>query len=66
MYIFRHLSVYYWDMMRLPETHPQVHQHMLHGGFSVQMSDKNTFGQIPVDQTIEETVNKDIQTAGKL
>ena len=30
------------------------------------MSDTNTFGRIPVDQTIEETVNKDTQTAGKL
>ena len=53
-------------MKRLPETHPQVHEHMLHGGFSVQMSDTNTFGQIPVDQMIEETVTKDTQTAGKL
>ena len=66
MYIFRYLSVYYCDTTRLPETHPQVHQYMLHGGFSVQMSDTNTFGRIPVDQTIEETVNKDTQTAGKL
>ena len=30
--------------------------------FSVQMSDHNTFGKIPVDQAIEETVNKDTQT----
>ena len=53
-------------MKRLPETHPQVHQHMLHGGFSVQMNDTNTFGWVLVDQTIEETVNKDTQTTGKL
>lgn len=32
----------------------------------MQMSDTNTFGRIPVDQTIEETVNKDTQTAGTL
>lgn len=53
-------------MTRLPDTHPRVHEHMLEGGFSVQMSDTNTFGRIPVDQTIEETVNKDTQTAGTL
>jgi hypothetical protein len=52
-------------MLRLPETHPMVNQHMLHGGFSVQLSEQNPFGKIPVDQTIEETVNKDTQTAGK-
>ena len=53
-------------MTMLPETHPQVHKHMLDGGFSVQLSHTNTFGRIPVDQTIEETVNKDTQTAGKI
>lgn len=53
-------------MTRLPDTHPRVHEHILEGGFSVQMSDTNTFGRIPVDQTIEETVNKDTQTAGTL
>uniref|UniRef100_UPI00358E7DDF uncharacterized protein n=1 Tax=Myxine glutinosa TaxID=7769 RepID=UPI00358E7DDF len=34
------------------------------GGFSVQIGCKNPFGWIPVDQTIEETVNKDTQTPG--
>lgn len=33
-------------------------------GFSVQIDDHNPFDQIPVDQTIEETVHKDTQTAG--
>ena len=37
---------------------------MLDGGFSVQMTDHNTFGRIPVDQTIEETINRDTQTSG--
>ena len=30
----------------------------------MQIRDKNPFGRIPVDQTIEETANKDTQTAG--
>ncbi len=33
------------------------------GGFSVQLGSTNPFGRIPFDQAIEETVNKDTQTA---
>ena len=36
----------------------------MHGGFSVQLGPKKTFGRIPVDQAIEETVIKDTQTPG--
>jgi len=43
-------------MTRLPATHPSVHQHVLHRGFSVQLS--------PVEQTIEKAVNKNTITAG--
>lgn len=60
----RYMSVYYGDMMNLPNDHPEVHEFMQNGGFSVQMSKDNTFGRIPVDQTLEETVNKDTQTPG--
>ncbi|MES9881053.1 MAG: hypothetical protein ABW185_09250 [Sedimenticola sp.] len=60
----RYLSVYHAQMTRLPETHSHVHQHLLDGGFSVQMSAHNTFGRIPVDQTVEETITRDTQTAG--
>ena len=35
------------------------------GGFSVQIGDDNEFGRIPVDQTCEETVNKDTQAPGR-
>ena len=58
------MSIYYIDMTSLPKEHPQVHAFMEAGGFSVQMSPDNAFGRIPVDQTIEETINKDSQTAG--
>ena len=37
---------------------------MRNGGFSAQLSNDNTFGRIPVDQTLEETVNRDTQTPG--
>ena len=36
----------------------------MHGCFSVQLGDSNPCGRIPIDQTIEETVNKDTQTPG--
>lgn len=60
----KYLSVYYSQMTKLQETHPRIHQHMLWGGFSVQLSEHNPFGRIPVDQALEETVNRDTQTAG--
>ena len=34
-------------------------------GFSVQLGGINPFGKIPVDHTIEETINKDTQTPGR-
>ena len=34
------------------------------GGFSVQLGGINPFGKIPVDQTIEETINNDTHTPG--
>ncbi|KAJ8389301.1 hypothetical protein AAFF_G00121660 [Aldrovandia affinis] len=51
-------------MSCLPIDHPEVHQQFMHGGFSVQLGSQNPYGRIPVDQTIEETVNRDTQTAG--
>lgn len=60
----RYLPAYYTEMMKLPTEHPQVHQSFMDGNFSVQLSTNNTFGRIPVDQTIEVTVNKDTQTPG--
>lgn len=51
-------------MSCLEIDHPDVHAHFLEGVFSVQLGGDNPFGKIPVDQTIEETINKDTQTAG--
>ncbi|KAJ8383303.1 hypothetical protein AAFF_G00222390 [Aldrovandia affinis] len=60
----RFLPHYYATMSCLPIDHPEVHQQFMHGGFSVQLGSQNPYGRIPVDQTIEETVNRDTQTAG--
>lgn len=60
----RYLSYYYSTMSRLQEDHSDIYDYFMTGGFAVQLGDRNPFGRIPVDQAIEETVNKDTQTAG--
>ena len=60
----RYLPVYYLQMSHLNETSPELHKYFVNGGFSVQVGDANPFGRIAVDQTLEETVNRDTQTAG--
>ena len=60
----RYLPIYLHDMKVLPIEHPKLHQYFVQGGFSAQIGNDNTFGRIPIDQTIEETVNKDTQTPG--
>ena len=59
-----YLPVYYAQMSRLHETCPHLHAHFQIGGFSVQLRNTNPFAKIAVDQTTEETVNKDTQTSG--
>ena len=61
----RYLPIsYYREMKCLPQTHPGIHNYLQNDGFSCQIGSQNTFGMIPMDQTIEETINKDTQTAG--
>ena len=60
----RYLSPYFSEITNLPEKKPDVYEAFKSGQFSVQLSSNNPFGWIPVDQTIELTVNKDTQTPG--
>ena len=53
------IPVYYASMSNLPIENPEVHRSYLQGSFSVQLSSENPFGKIPVDQAIDETINKD-------
>ena len=62
----RYLPVYLTHMLNLEQQHPEVQSEFRCRSFSVQLSNYNTFGRIPVDQTIEETINKDSITAGGL
>jgi len=59
-----YLSAYLHEMSHLPVEHPDTLEYLRSGGFSVQIGEDNPFGRIPVDQTCEETVNKDTQTSG--
>ena len=61
----RSLPYYYAQMSRIAIDHQDVHEQFMQGqGFSVQLGSGNPFARIPVDQTIEETINKDAQTPG--
>ena len=60
----RYLSAYVSEMSHLEDDHPNILEYFKSGGFAVQIGEVNTFGRIPVDQTCEETVNKDTQTPG--
>ena len=60
----RYLPVYYAQMTKLETSSPVLHQHFMQGYFTVQLKKGNLFGCIAVDQTTEETVNKDTLTAG--
>ena len=51
-------------MSHLSKEHPVAFKYISSGGLSVQLSNSNPFGRVPVDQTCEETVNKDTQTSG--
>jgi hypothetical protein len=60
----RYLPVYYGQMSQLKEDNPEVHDNLMKGQFSAQMSEVNSFGRIPIDQATEVTINKDTQTQG--
>ena len=60
----RYLPAYYAEMTNLAASRPEIYQAFRDGNFSVQLTESNPFGRIPVDQTTEVTVNRDTQTVG--
>ena len=60
----KYLPWYLLQMINLSTTHPDVHEYLADGNFSTQIGNDNSFGCISMDQTIEETINKDTQTPG--
>lgn len=60
----RYLSVYFLDMQSLEKKHPNVLSAFQAGEFVVQRTNNSSFSRVPVDQTIEQTVNRDTKTKG--
>ena len=60
----RYLTIYAWDMIQLPSTHPVANENMQSGEFAVQRVVGTSFSQVPVDQTIEQTVNRHSKIPG--
>ena len=60
----RYLPAYWCEMMMLPQTHPDAAMQMEKGEFCVQRSTSNAFAQVPVDQALEQTINRDTKVSG--
>lgn len=48
----RYLSIYWWEMQKLEETHPDIKEEFMAGNFSVQQQRKYGFTKTPCDQVI--------------
>lgn len=59
----RYLSVYLCEMLMIQRTHPSAAQLLENGEFGVQRS-RNSFSQVPVDQALEQTINRDTKVSG--
>ena len=60
----RYLPIYSVNMMSLEESHPEAHTMLANGDFGVQRTTHQGFSQVPVDQTIEQTLNRSTKTKG--
>ena len=60
----RYLPVYLFHMLELPDTHPDAYSMLSQGDFGVQRTTSHGFSQLPVDQTIELTLNRNTKTKG--
>lgn len=58
----RYLSIYYKEMVALPDTHPSTHKQLLSGKFYVQRQANYGFSSVPCDQAIEPTINKEAKS----
>ena len=62
----RYFLVFLREMLQLPSSHPEIYETFKAGHFCVQLSKENTFVRNESDNTIENTMNKDIKTLGGL
>ena len=49
-------------MLELPDTHPDAYSMLSQGHFGVQRTTSHGFSHLPVDQTIEQTLNRNTKT----
>lgn len=49
----RYMSAYYSDMTSLPDEHPEVHEFMRNGGFSVQLSTTIHLEEFPLTRLLK-------------
>ena len=54
-----YMPIYWCEMTVLERTHPEAYQRLMSGDFAVQRSPANAFAQVAIDQTIEQTINRD-------
>ena len=59
----RYLPIYLVNMMS-EESHPEAHTMLANGDFGVQRTTHHGFSQVPVNQTIEQTLNRSTKTKG--
>ena len=60
----RYPPLYWAQMKALSTSHPEANTYLQNGGFAIQRSHASPFSQIPIDQTIEQTTNRDTKTKG--
>ena len=60
----RYLRVYLLHMIQLPRTHPEAQMMLENGDFGVQRTTEHFFAKLPVDQDIEQTLNRSTKTKG--
>lgn len=49
-------------MLELPDTHPDAYSMLSQGDFGVQHTTSHGFSQLPVNQTIKQTLNSNTKT----
>lgn len=59
----RYLPVYWCEVELLSQTHPQAYNSLSQGEFAIQRG-THAFAQVPRDQAIEQTLNRDTKTSG--
>lgn len=62
----RYITAYLKEMSTLSNTHEFVHRHLNAGLFATQRTTHYGFSGIAHDQTIEQTINREVKTAGGL